>query len=78
MCVFFFRFFAASCVGYSEGTCDNNNKWSKNFDERPHRRGVHWENLMGHLTASAAGPSERTLQAADVLFLARPTVVSKH
>jgi len=49
----------------------NNNKWSKNFDDRPHRRGIsHWENLMWHSTASATGQSERTLQAADVLYLA--------
>jgi len=25
----------------------NSNKWSKNFDERPHRMGMfHWDNLM--------------------------------
>jgi len=34
----------------------NSNKWSKNFDERPHRMWIfHWDNL----TDSAAGQSER-------------------
>jgi len=29
------------------------NKWSKNFDERPHRRGIfHCENLIWYSTAS--------------------------
>ena len=35
------------------------NKWSKNSDKRPHRRGIfHWENLMWHITASVPGQSE--------------------
>jgi len=35
------------------------NKWSKNSDDSPHRRGIfHWENLMWNITASVAGQSE--------------------
>ena len=43
----------------SATTQGGHNKWSKNFDENPHRRGIfHLENLMWHSTASASSPSK--------------------
>jgi len=36
------------------------NKWSKNFHDKPHCRGIfHWENLMPHSTVSAASHANR-------------------
>ena len=47
-----FRCYVLSCVSTGD-------KCSKNFDERPHRRGIfNWENLMWHSTVSAAGQLE--------------------
>jgi len=55
-------------------TAKQQEKWSKDFDKRPHCRGgiFHPENLIWHLTGSVASQSERWSTACGEILMVRP------
>jgi len=52
------------------------NKWSKNFHDKPHCRGIfHCENLMPHSTVSAAMPTGMLVDSMREISMLSPSKV---